>query len=311
MNMKRWALALLCGVSLWSGCSLRSIALNSVADALSGPGGGYGSEEDPELARLGAPFGLKTMEQIAESLPKHRQVRISLASGFTQYAYAFINEDADRAADKTMSVAQAGWQRAKRMYLRGRDHALASLEIAYPGATAAIRGADVAARQAVLDKMTRDDVPALYWCGASWALALAASKGDTSLLADLGNIDAVMARALALHEDYDEGALHEFYVSFDASRGEDQGGGAVKAKQHLDRANVLSAGRKLGVLVSYAEAVLVSQQDKAGFVAMMKKVIDTDVYQDDPAWRRVRLGNLIAHERARWLMSKLSELFAQ
>lgn len=293
-----------------SGCSIRGYALRSVADALSGPGGNYGTDDDPELVKAAAPFGLKTMEQLAESLPDHRQIRLALASGFTQYAYAFVNEDADRAADKSVSQSQALLLRARRLYLRGRDYALKGLDIAHPGAFAALKGADAGAWKASLDKMTVEDVPFLYWAGASWGLAVSTAKDNADLIGDLPVIDAIMGRALALEENYDEGAIHEFYVAFDASRSEQQGGGPARAKQHLDRAQALGQGHKLGSLVSYAEGVLVQQQKKAEFTAMLKKVVDTDVYSEDPAWKKQRLGNIVARERARWLLSKLNELFA-
>jgi len=55
---------------------------------------------------------------------------------------------------------------------------------------------------------------------------------------------------------------------------------------------------------------LVQQQKKAEFVALLQKIVDTDVYREDPEWKRVRLANIIARERARWLLSKLGDLFA-
>lgn len=293
-----------------SGCSIRSYALRSVADALSGPGGNYGTDNDPELVRSAAPFGLKTMEQLAESLPDHRPIRLAMASGFTQYAYAFVNEEADRAADKSVPAAQAMWLRARRLYLRGRDYALRGLDIAHPGAFAALRGGDSAAWKVTLDKATVEDVPYLYWAGASWGLAVSTAKDEAGLVGDLPVIDAIMMRALALQENYDDGAIHEFYVAFDAARSEQQGGGPARAKQHLERAQALGQGHKLGSIVSYAEGVLVQQQKKAEFTAMLKKVVDTDVYSEDPLWKKQRLGNIVARERARWLLSKLSELFA-
>lgn len=304
-------LLLSCLLAGLGGCSVRSYALRSVADAMSGPGGNYGTDDDPELVRSAAPFGLKTMEQLAEALPKHRPLRLAMASGFTQYAYAFINEDADRAADKSVNQGQALWMRARRLYLRARDYALAGLEIAHPGTKSSLRGTERGAWKAVLDKMTLEDVPYLYWCGASWALAISTAKDDPSLLGELEVVDAIMSRALALDEAYDDGAIHEFYVSFDAARSEQQGGGPGRARQHLERAMALSQGHKLGSQVAFAEGVLVQQQKKAEFVQMLKKVVDTDVYSEDPAWKKQRLANIVARERARWLLSKQSDLFAE
>jgi predicted anti-sigma-YlaC factor YlaD len=296
---------------LASGCSIRTYALRATADALSGPGGNYGTDDDPELIRSAAPFGLKTMEQLATALPDHRPIRLTLASGFTQYGYAFVNEEADRLADKSLAQSQVVMMRARRLYLRARDFALQGIEIAHPGSSAVLRGGDQAAWKPTLAQLQADDVPYLYWTAASWALAISTAKDDPNLFGDLPVVDAIMGRALALDETYDDGAIHEFYVAFDSSRSEAQGGGPAKAKQHLDRAQELSKGHKLGSLVSFAEGVLIQQQKKAEFVALLQKVVDTNVYADDPSWKKNRLGNIVARERARWLLSKLGDLFAE
>jgi predicted anti-sigma-YlaC factor YlaD len=305
------SLLLLLAVTLGlNGCSIRTYALRATADALSGPGGNYGTDDDPELIRAAAPFGLKTMEQLADNLPDHRPIRLAMASGFAQYAYAFVNEEADRVADQNLERGQALYLRARRLYLRARDYALRGLDIGRPGAEKALRGGDHNLWKATLDKMTVADVPYLYWSAASWALAVSTAKDDANLIGDLAVIDAIMSRALALEENYDDGAIHEFYVSFDAARSEQQGGGAERSRQHLERALALSKGHKLGAIVSFAEGVLVQQQKKADFTAMLKKVVDTDVYAEDPAWKKQRLGNIVARERARWLLSKVKDLFA-
>jgi len=79
----------------------------------------------------------------------------------------------------------------------------------------------------------------------------------------------------------------------------------------MNRAIELNKGYKLGVLVSYAEGILIAQQKKAEFTQLMQKVLATDVYSEDPSWRRNRLANIVAQQRARWLMDKLVEIFAE
>src|SRR5260370_24493940 len=74
-----------------AGCSLRGYALRAAADAVSSAGGGYGEEEDPELARDAAAFALKTMEQLLAEGPGHRGLPLPLASGFTPYSSPFLN----------------------------------------------------------------------------------------------------------------------------------------------------------------------------------------------------------------------------
>lgn len=294
-----------------SGCSIRGYALKSAADALSGTGGGFGTDDDPELIRQAVPFGLKTMESLADSVPTHRPLRLSLASGFIQYAYAFVNQDADRLADKSIPLAKKEWLRARRLYLRGRNYALDGLEMNYPGFRKAVLSGDKAQAQAALAKLTKDDVPLLYWAGAGWALAISIGKDDPNLFGDFPMVGVLMDRALELDEGFDEGSIHEFYVSYDAARSEDQGGGPAAAKKHLDIAVKQNQGRRLGVLLSYAEGVLQAQQKKAEFVKILEEIVATDVYSEEPTWKRQRLSNIIAQERSRWLLSKLSDLFAE
>jgi len=302
-----WALF----VVVQSGCSIRTYALRGAADALSGTSGGLGTDDDPSLVRDAAPFGLKTMESLAASLPDHRPIRLALASGFAQYSYAFVNQDADRAEDKDIAQARALWLRARRLYLRARNYALAGLELAHPGSRAALLGGDRAVWQAALGKMVAADVPYLYWCAASWGLAVSTAKDDANLIGDLPAVDMIMQRALALQPDYDEGAIFEFYVSFNAARSKQQGGGPERAKQDLEQAQKLGKGYKLGSIVSYAEGVLISEQKKAEFVQLLRKVVETDVYSEEPAWKTQRLANIIAQQRAKWLLSRLSDLFAE
>ena len=57
---------------LLSACSIKQTAVNMIGDALSGGGGVYASDEDPELVFEALPFGLKTYESLLETSPEHR-----------------------------------------------------------------------------------------------------------------------------------------------------------------------------------------------------------------------------------------------
>src|SRR5262249_46074967 len=98
------------------GCSPKRIALNSMADALSstGEGGAFARDDDPELVRDAVPFALKTMESLADQLDDHVGLRLGMARGFTQYAYAFVQQPAELGAPPDVAVLQL--QRARRLY---------------------------------------------------------------------------------------------------------------------------------------------------------------------------------------------------
>src|SRR5574342_156930 len=293
----------LLGLAL-AGC--RSIALGAAADAVSGSGGSYGKDHDPELVKAAVPFGLKTMEGLLEEKPEHEGLLLSLASGFTQYGYAFVQQDAAAAEIQGRNAeARAGRERARALYLRARDYGLRGLEVRHAGLAARLRGVkDAEAALAVAD--CKEDVPLLYWTAAAWGAAIAAGKDRMDLVAELPAPVAMMRRALALDETFDDGAIHEFLLTYEASRSQAQGGGPAVARRHYQRALEISKGRKLAVHVNVAESVLVQTQDRAEFTRLLREVL-----QADPAAEpRLTLANVLVQRRARLLLSHLDDLFA-
>jgi predicted anti-sigma-YlaC factor YlaD len=285
-----------------AGC--RSIATRALAGAVAGSGDTYASDDDPELVRAAVPFGLKTMEALLQEHPEHDGLLTGLSSGFTQYAYAFVQQDADAAdLDGKAADVRALRARARKLYLRARDYGLRGLEVRRPGLPARLRAMkDLGAALARADK---DDVPLLYWTAASWALAIATAKDRMDLVAELPATEAMMARALALDEAFDAGAVHEFFIAYDAARSEAAGGGIERATAHYQRALALSGGGKLGPSVNFAESVCVQKQDRAEFTRLLEQVLKADA-EAEPRWR---LANIIAQRRARLLLAHADDLF--
>ncbi|MEW6432577.1 MAG: TRAP transporter TatT component family protein [Myxococcota bacterium] len=282
-----------------SGC-IKSIATGALADALSGPGN-LGSDDDPELVRDAAPFGLKTMESVLEAHPEHVGLLTSLASGFTQYAYAFVQQDADAAElEAKYAQAKAGRLRAKKLYLRARDYGLRGLELSSPGITERLKS--MRGLSEAVAGLKKEDVPLVYWTAAAWALAVSNGKEDMQLVSELPAPEALMTKALELDEAWGDGALHEFFVSFEAAK---PGGTEAGAKAHLDKAVALAHGRRLGVQVSWAEGPLVQAQKREDFEAVLKAVLAADV----DASRADRLANIIAQRRAKLLLDHADDLF--
>ena len=286
-----------------AGC--RSIATGVMADAVSGSGGVYAEDGDPELVKAAIPFGLKTMEGLLREKPEHVGLLSALASGFTQYGYAFVQQDADAAELQGRNAeARAGRTRARGLYLRARDYGLRGLEVRHAGLAGRLRG--MKDLDAALAVASREDVPLLYWTGAAWGAAIAAGKDQMDLVAQLPAPVAMMRRALALDESFEEGAIHEFFVAYEASRGEAQGGGPAVARRHFERALAISGGKKLAPLVGFAESVLVQTQDRAEFTRLLHQVLQADPGSEP----RLRLSNVLSQRRARLLLDHLEDLFA-
>jgi predicted anti-sigma-YlaC factor YlaD len=162
-----------------------------------------------------------------------------------------------------------------------------------------------AAAARVTRKQAERDLPWLYWTAASLGLAVAASPENAATLARLPDVQALLDRALALDEAWDQGALHEFKIVL---AGASPGGPDVALiRKHYDRAVELSRGNSASVHLAYAEAVSVPQQNGVEFRALIERAlaVNPDAIPGD------RLVNLLAHRRARWLASRADELILE
>jgi predicted anti-sigma-YlaC factor YlaD len=293
-----WAALLLC--ALTSGCSIKKMAVNRVGDALASGGTTFSSDNDPELVKAAVPFSLKLMESLLQESPRHRGLLVASASGFTQYAYAFVQQEADEIEEKDATAALAMRIRAQRLYLRARDYGLRGLEASHHGFEADLR---TDARRAV-QAARKADVPLLYWTAASWAAAITVSKHNPDLIADLPLAQAMMDRALELEEGFDHGAIHSFLTTYEMSRQGGEGEPEARSRRHFARAVELSGGWSAGPYVALAEAVCLKKQDRGEFERLLKQALAID----PDAQPETRLVNLIMQRRARWLLSRIDDL---
>lgn len=300
---RRWAgvvLALLAGVA-GAGCSVRRMAVNALGDALAGGTAGWAADEDVELIRDATPFALKTIETLLAESPRHRGLLLAAASGFTQYAYAFVHSEADYIEDDQLARATAMRRRAVRLYLRAKTYGLRGLEVAHPGL-----GERLLANPAAAVALTRrEDAPLLYWTAAAWGAAISLAKDDAELAADLPAVEALARRALALDESQGEGAVHDFFIAFEGGRPAAAGGSAERARHHFEQAVALSRGLRAAPYVTLAESVCVAQQNRAEFEALLQRALAVDL----DAAPALRLANQVAQRRARWLLARSAELF--
>ena len=294
--------AALAGAALsMTGCSIKRMAINSLGTAVaSGSTSTFARDEDAELIRDAVPFALKTIESLIEQSPKHRGLLTAAASGFTQYGYAFLQQDADYIEAKDLEKATQMRQRAKKLYLRAADYGWRGLEVGIPG----FRAQFAADPDAALSKATRRDVSLLYWTGAAWAAALSVDVNDAELSVRQTSIEKMMHRALALDEGFDQGALHDFFISWEAAHAA-TGGSMAKAREHFAAAVRLSKGLRVAPYVSLAESVAINENNRKEFELLLQQALAVDIEKTPDQ----KLVNVISQRRARWLLSRIDDLF--
>ncbi len=299
----RWLALTLTAVAMLSGCSIRQYALSRTADTLATSGGSFATENDPELVRDAAPFSLKLMDSVLAETPGHVGLLTAAARNYTQYAYAFVQQDAERLEDTDVAAATHGFERSRNLYARARDYGIRALESAHPGISLML---DKNPRAALVQS-SRSDVPILYWTAVASAGWISLSKDNPSAVAQLPVVEALIDRALALDEAWDAGVIHTFLISYEGSRAQ-RGADPVKAaRMHFQRAVELSNGQQASPYVALAESVAISAQNRAQFEQLLKQALAIDV-DARPQWR---LANVVMQRRARWLLSRTDQLFAQ
>ena len=279
-------------------CSVRKFAINKIGDALAQGGSAYESDEDVELVRGALPFGLKLIESLIAESPKHKGVLFAASQGFTSFSYIDIQQELDIAAISDLDAARQLRTRVRRLYLRGHIYGMTALELAHPGLSRQLE-ADPKSAVKVLRK---PDVPLIYWTAAGLGLAIAASKDDVSMLARIPEVEALLDRALELDPAWNSGALHEFWIVLAAAKpGKPD---AEKVQSHFVNAFELSKGQRASLFVSFAESVCIPQQNREEFTRFIEKALAIDVDRT----KEIRLLNLVAQRRARWLLGRVDDL---
>ncbi len=298
--LRRGALVLLLAVTtLGTGC-VKKIAMNSLADALSSStSGSFSQDEDLALVGDAIPFALKTMESLHDEVPDHRGLELALVSGFTQYGMVWVQWPAEQLKYSDFSAYQAGLERSRKLFLRARGYGLEGMDAAHPGFSERI----FEDTESALASTTTDDIPMMYWLGASWLAAISNSREHPELIGQLPIAAALLHRCLELDESWDRGAIHEMLISVEPSLPIPDG--AQRSVEHFDRALELNGGVKAGTYVSLATATTIDTQDRERFVELLELALAVDL-EASPS---DRLANEYAQQQARFLLDHIDDLF--
>ena len=295
--------ALVLAFAVLPGCSLKTMAVKTVANTLSETGDVFTRDDDPELVRDATPFALKLYESLLESVPTHVPLLVATCGGFTQYGYAFLESEADALDGRDRDEATALRARALKHYLRGRGYCLRAMDARFgKGTSEALLQDPVAA----VGKAQRDDVPLLYWTAASWGAAISLGIDRPDLAIDFPTVRALAERALALDDTWNKGSIHELMITLD-SLPDALGGNPERAREHFKQAVGIQKGLSPGPYVALATGIAVPNHDRAEFERLLKEALEIDPEKDPSN----RLVILITQKRARVLLDRIDEKFSK
>ena len=283
------------------GCSLQKLAVDRLGNALAESSSVYATDDDPDLVGAALPFGLKTIEGLLAQSPHNRGLLLAATSGFTQYAYGFVQTEADFIEDTDLIRAIYLRERALRLYRRALGYGIRGLGEVQPGFADLLRSDP----ERALALFGKKDVALLYWTGAAWGAAISLDKTNPALSADLPRVEALIHRAFELNAEFGAGILYDFMIVYEGGRPAAGGGSIDRARESLTRAVHLSGGQRAAPLVAFAETVDVAIQDRGEFKKLLDQALAINI--DDAPDQR--LSNIIAQRRARWLLGRMDRLF--
>lgn len=289
-------LAAICG-----GCSVKRMAVDYLGNALAEGGSVYAKDNDPQLVREALPFSLKLLETLLAESPENSNLLLAATAGFTQYAYAFIQQDADREELEDIDASDRMRFRARNLFLRAKQYGMRGLDARHGNFTSRLMQDPATA----VKSCGEDEVGLLFWTAVAWAGAINVSRDEPELIAQLPLVDALIDRAHEVDPYHGQGAIESFLISYEFARAISREEAIRRSREHFRRAVQISRGQQASPYVSLAESVAVTEQNRDEFVDLLEQAlaIDPDAEPEN------RLANLIAQERARWLLTQTDELF--
>jgi hypothetical protein len=188
-------------IAVLSGCSVQHQLLNRAGDLLSAETSS--TDDDLELLMHASAYQLKLSESLLQQIPDHIKLAEAVTRGYTQYAFVFLMDEADRVESESIQKASVLRARAAKMMTRAKTVGLKSLAHHYPDLKDLLQGKSV--KQAI--KIKKQDAGLVYWSMTAWAGAISLSKDSPDVVADLPEVLRMAELAWQAHPQFDQGAL--------------------------------------------------------------------------------------------------------
>ena len=268
-------------VALTAGCA--SLIGGKAADTLAAA---ILNQDDPELVASGVPAYLLAVDGLISQSPDSAPLLSAGAQLFALYGSRF-----------------APPERAVVLTAKARRYGERAICLAHEAACR-WRGLDYDRFVAELEAVDDKDIGPLYSYAISWLSHLDATSEDWTAVGELPWVEAVLERALALDEGYENGALHGYLGILNSLRPPALGGKPDVARAHFERAIELSGGRDLSIKVEYARryARLVFDQE-------LHDRLLTDVINAPAEAPLFTLFNVLAKQEAQELLATSKEYF--
>ena len=216
-----------------------------------------------------------------------------------EYGFGVLLEESDRTLDHDYNLGVKKSQEAYIVFSDAKKVGNSILIISYPKLDSWLSGeTDL--------QFKINDVSDLYWLAAAYGGAIKSSRGNPFDVVNLPVVKKLLITAIALDPKWGKGALYSAMMSYTSSRPDLFGDALIDSvSSFYAKALIASDSLDASLFVSYAELIDKKFQDRDAFEQKLDIVLNMDVEKD----KDFRLSNIIAQERAKWLLSKTDEIF--
>ena len=253
----------------------------------------------------------------------------------TMTGFGFVMENAEKTLDEDYQAGIDLYKEANKYFERAVLLGNKYLIVKYPTFDDWLRQKNYTDIE-----FTKDDVEALYWLSAAYGGAVSSSRGNPQWVIHLPKVGQLIEKALELNPTWNYGSLYSVMIPYATTisdspeRDWDMNGylggynrfgkesevngyynsNGVREKEYVgvniathyyNLALKASNGMDLSSHVSYAENVLVLQQNRSEFI----KLLDLVIKSKEKEVKELELGNYMAKQRAQWLLNRTEELF--
>ena len=216
-----------------------------------------------------------------------------------EYGFGVLLEESDRILDHDYNLGVKKSQEAHIVFSDAKKVGNSILIISYPKLDFWLSGeTDI--------QFKINDVSDLYWLAAAYGGAIKSSRGNPFDVVNLPVVKKLLITAIALDPKWGKGALYSAMMSYTSSRPDLFGDALIDSvSSFYAKALIASDSLDASLFVSYAELIDKKFQDRDAFEQKLDIFLNMDVEKD----KDFRLSNIIAQERAKWLLSKTNEIF--
>jgi hypothetical protein len=240
-------------------------------------------QSDIALVCEGTPAYLLIVDSMIAADPDNSNMLILGAKAYSGYIGAM--QECNREPDRIAAMAE-------KAYSYGIPLLAASLPIAPSDTMEELTGK--------LAKIKRGDVPKIFWGTFAWITWIEQQQGAPSAMADLGKLEAILLRIVALEPTFEQGAAHFLLGAYYGSRPKMFGGQPELSRYHFDQALLISQRKMLIYQTTCAQTLARLTMDKKLHDSLLNEVVDFD----NGSHRENMLANQIARKRAARLLQE-------